>query len=392
MATILWLSDSPLTVTGYATITWNILNRLAEQGHTCYAIGHNYMGQTIPRGLVLEDGTEMKFTILGGSTKPYAQDILTKYIKKYKPDVFGILLDTFMTFPWLLSLDFAPAKTLFYFPSDGGGALPLGCEQILQKMNKAVAMAKFGQRQCKSVHNLLTDYIPHAIDTKNYYPLPPEERKKIRQKWGIDDKFVVGVVARNQGRKMLDRTIKSFAMFAKDHQDAILFMHTDPTDVASPFDLQRLIIRYNLQNRIVFTGMQFFHGFTYKDMNEVYNAMDVFYLTTSGEGFGIPTIEAMACKVPPIVTDYTTTQELLIEDGVCGIPVPISAELTGSWNVERGIMDDKAGCEALKKLYDDSQLRKELGEEGKKKVDKLYNWEKVGRDWDTLIKKMVDGQ
>lgn len=389
MARILWLSDSPLTCTGYSTISWNILNRLEEQGHECFFIGHNYIGQAIPKGLKLEDGTEYKFKLLGGSPRPYASDLLMPYIQKYKPDVFGILLDTFMCFPWLLSLDFSPAKTIFYYPSDGGGGLPLGCENILKKVNYPVAMARFGQRQVKELYNMDTRHIPHAVDTKNYYPLPKEQKEELRRKYGLQGKFVIGVVARNQGRKMLDRTIKTMALFAKDHPDAILLMHTDPRDVASPFDMLQLVQRYKIHNRIIFTGMSFFNGFDYKQMNELYNVMDVFLLTTSGEGFGVPIIEAMACEVPVIATDYTTTQELLIEDGECGIPVKLSSELTGSWNVERAIMSDDDAVKVLKELYDNPELRIKLGKMGKEKVDKLYNWEKVGRDWNDLINQIT---
>lgn len=386
---ILWLSDSPLTVTGYATISWNICNKLVEAGHEVFYLGHNYLGQTIPPGLKLQDGTVMKFTILGGSPRPYSQDLLMPLIKKHQFDVFGILLDTFMCYPWLLSLDFAPAKTIFYFPSDGGGGMPLGCENILKKVNCPVAMAKYGQRQVKFIYNIDTNYIPHAVDTKNYFPLSEEEKIKLKEKWGFKDKFIVGVVARNQGRKMLDRTIKSFAMFSKNHPDALLFMHTDPTDVAAPFDMMQLINRYQIQNRVVFSGMNFFNGFDYKQMNEVYNVMDCFLLTTSGEGFGVPIIEAMACKVPVIATDYTTTPELLVEDGECGLPAKLKAELTGSWNVERGIMDDDDCVKQIERLYNDKELRIRLGEMGKQKVDKFYNWDIVGKQWNELIGDLI---
>lgn len=389
MANILWLSDSPLTVTGYATISWNICNKLVEAGHEVFYIGHNYLGQPIPKGLLLQDGTKFNFTILGGSPRPYAQDLLQPYIKKYKIDVFGILLDTFMCYPWLLGMDFSPAKSLFYFPSDGGGGMPLGCENILKKVNYPVAMSKYAKNQVKEYYNITTDYIPHAIDIKNYFPVSEEERLVLRKKAGFDNKFVVGVVARNQGRKMLDRTIKSFSMFAKKCPEAILFMHTDPTDIAAPFDINQLILRYKLQNRVVFSGMSFFNGFDYKQMNEVYNVMDVFLLTTSGEGFGVPIIEAMACKIPVVATNYTTTQELLIEEGECGAPVKLSSELTGSWNVERAIMDDNDCVEALVKLYNDKELRKRLGEIGKEKVDKIYNWDVVGTQWCNLIREMT---
>jgi len=386
---ILWLSDSPLTCTGYATISWNICNKLVEAGHTVHFIGHNYIGQNIPPGLKLEDGTELKFTIHGGSTQPYAQDLIMPLIKKYNIDIFGILLDTFMTFPWLLNLDFAPAKTIFYFPSDGGGGLPLNCENILKKVNLPVAMARYGKRQVKELHNMDTKYIPHAIDTKVYYPLSKEEKEKCKAKFGLQDKFVVGCVQRNQGRKMPDRMIKAFAKFCKDKPDAVLFLHTDPKDVAAPFDLIQLINRYKLNNRVIFSGMSFFKGFDYKQMNEVYNTMDIFILGTSGEGFGIPTIEAAACGIPSVVTDYTTTKELLMEDGQCGFPVKLATELCGSWNVERAIWDDDHAVECLNKLYESKELREQFGKTGIEKINKLYTWENIGKQWVDLVEDLV---
>ena len=386
---IMMLSDSVYTVTGYSTITWNILNKLAEAGHTCYALGHNFIGQPVEPGTTFKDGTKLNFTILGGSPQPYAQDLLAPYIKKYNIDVFIILLDTFMVYPFLLSLDFAPAKTIFYYPSDGGGGLPLGCENILKKVNCPVAMARYGQRQVKTLYDMDVKYIPHAIDTSIYHPLSKEEKEKCKAKFGLQGKFVVGCVQRNQGRKMPDRMIKAFSIFCKSHPDAVLFLHTDPRDVASPFDMLQLINRYKLNNRVVFSGMTFFNGFDYKEMNEVYNACDTFLLTTSGEGFGIPIIEAMACEVPVVATDYTTTQELLIEDGECGLPIKLATTLTGSWNVERGVADDDDCVKQLERLYNDKELRERLGKTGREKVEKFYTWDKVGKQWNDLVEELI---
>ncbi len=160
-------------------------------------------------------------------------------------------------------------------------------------------------------------------------------------------------------------------------------------DAASPFDLINLINRYKLNNRVVFSGMTFYEGFDYVKMNQVYNAMDCFFLTTSGEGFGIPTIEAAACGIPSVVTDYTTTNELLVEDGQCGLPVKLASELTGSWNVERAIMDDDHGVECLNTLYNDKDLREKFGKVGIEKVNKLYTWENVGKQWCDLVENLI---
>ena len=386
----MWLSDSPMTVTGFATISTNIMNHLSKKGHDCYFQAHNYIGQTIPPGLTFEDGRKLNFTVMGTGREPYSKDILTPRIRELKPDIFGVLLDTFMLFPWTLQQDYAPAKTIFYFPSDGGGGLPQGCEQVLKKYNVPVAMSKFAQQQALEVHGIKTEYIPHAIDEKNYFPLDEGRRTAIRAKWGLQDKFVVGSVFRNQGRKMADRMIKAFAKFAKTHPDAVLFMHCDPNDIAAVFNINLLIQRHKIQNRCIFSGMNYFKGFDYNKMNEVYNVMDIFFLSTSGEGFGVPTIEAMACEIPCVVTDYTTTHELLIDDGQCGIPVPICTDITGSWTVERGAMDIDKAVEALETLYNDKELRKKYGKVGREKVLKNYNWDVVGKQWEELIGRMTN--
>jgi len=390
IAKILMLSDSPTTVTGYATITRNILNGLTEKGHECFCIGHNYFGQDLLPGTTFKDGTQIKFNLLGTGKAPYAQDILQQKIKELKPDIFAVLLDTFMLYPWSLQQDWSPAKTIFYFPSDGENRLPLNCENILKKFHVPVAMARFGQRQALAKHNLKTECIPHACDIKNYFPLLDEQKQALKTKYGLQGKYVVGGVFRNQGRKMPDRMILAFKKFAEGKDDVVLFLHTDPQDGAATNDLQNYIQELGIQNKVRFSGMTFVKGFDYKDMNEVYNIMDTFFLSTSGEGFGVPTIEAMACGVPVAITDFTTTHELLIEDGICGIPIKCCTEFLGNWNVTRGVMDIDAGAEALETLYQSKELREQYGKVGIEKVRKIYSWDVVIPMWDKLIKKMVD--
>jgi len=399
--TLLGLSDSAQIMTGYATIFMNILNRLTDEGWDCYHMGHNVPTQPV-KNLEFEDGHKINYHILGASTQPYCRDLILPRIQKYQPDVFMVLLDTFMLYPWFMEMNFAPAKSIFYFPSDGGGGMPLGCENILKHVSCPVAMSKFAQRQVKELYNIDAEYIPHAIDHNLYYPLPKEDKEKIKREFivktcdgslvqgALTNKFVVGCVARNQGRKMLDRQVKAFAQFAKDKPDVIMYFHSDSRDAAAVFDIVNLVARYGIQNKVVFANMNFFEGIPYTEMNKVYNIMDIFFLSTSGEGFGIPTVEAMACKIPPVVTDYTTTQELLVEDGVCGLPVKCQTEITGSWNVERGIMDIDDAVVQLNKLYYDRDLIEKLGSEGRKKVLAHYTWDNVMLQWRNLLNKLTE--
>lgn len=422
---ILWLSDSSLTVTGYANQTFNILNRLSDE-YEVHQLAHNYVGQSIPPGLKLKDGTEYKFWIHGTGKEQYCKDVMTQRIRELGIDGFGILLDTFMLYPWLLNQDLSPAKTFFYFPSDGGAGMPLGCDAIIRKMSKCVAMAKFGQKQVKDYYNLDVEHIPHGVDSTLFYPLPDEERAKIKANMVVylmdngqmipvqnafTNKFVIGVVARNQGRKMLDRTLKTMYILKTICPEAVLFMHSDPFDAASVFNFADLIKRYGLENKVFFSGMNFFKGVDYKDMNRIYNAMDCFFLSTSGEGFGIPTIEAMSAGIPVVVTDYTTTKELVYDQGQCGYGIKLvgtnyedyetdnmkqldmnlaNGTITGNWDVERGVCDIHDAAQKLSILARNPSLCKTFGQSGRQKVMLEYDWSVVMPRWKDFVKRLLD--
>lgn len=399
------LSDSPFLCTGYSDQSKSLGNLLVDNGYNVFYFAHVYTGQNIEPPITFEDKRQLHFKIIGQGREPYFKDLLSHYVKQYEIDVLIILLDTFMVNPWLMQLDLAPAKTIFWFPSDGGGALPLGCENVLKFIDYPIAMARFGQEQVKKAHNLDVDHIPHGIELDNFTPLSKEKRKELRKKWGIDDKFVIGVVARNQGRKMLDRTIKAMAEYAKLNPKAILLMHCDPNDNAQPYPITSLIKRYGIENRVFFTGMTYFKGFDYKKMNEVYNLFDVFLLTTSGEGFGIPLIEAQACGVPVLATDYTTTPEL-VTDKTAGLGIDLAGvekidnpkihtnetldgTITGSMSVERGICSINDCVKKLDYLYKNPELRKQMGINGRRNIENNYTWNIVGKKWLEVIKKLL---
>jgi len=406
---IYWLSDSPFSNTGFSSQSLFLLNKLADKGYEIHYQAHNYMGQDLPKGCVkLADGTPFNFYLYGNGREPYSKDLIIPRLRELKPDYFCVLLDTFMLFPWYLQQDFAPSKTLFWFPSDGGGRMPMNCEQVLQKCHYPIAMAKYGQKQCKDVHGIETGYIPHAVNPDMFKPVPKEDKEKLKEKYGLGGKFVVGLVGRNQGRKMHDRTIKAFAIWCKKHQDAVLFIHADPQDGAAVFDMMALIQQLGIQNRVLFSGMKFFRGLTYEQMNEIYNIMDVYVSSTSGEGFGVCTIEAMSCGIPILNTAYTTTDELVVEHNA-GEAIKLAGcdyknvmetnvkdydigmmngTITGSWSVERGIVDIHDFSKKLEKMYNDPKLREEYGRNGRLAVLENYTWDIIADKWDEALKKV----
>jgi len=403
------LSDSPMLPTGYANQSRQLAEFLANKGHEIHYLANAYAGATMKK-VILEDGTIFDYKIYGHfGTNPYFMQTISKHLKETNSDRLIILLDTFMLYQsGFMNVDTSPAKTFFWYPSDGGGGLPKNCELVLKKIDVPVAMAKFGQKQVKDYYDLETEHIPHGVDSKRFYRLPDDQREELRRKWGFHDKFVIGVVARNQPRKNLDRTIKMMSLLKDRIPNAILFLHLDPNDPAQQvFNIHELAKHYNIENRIVYSGMSAHKGWPESEMNNVYNLMDVFFLSTSGEGFGIPIIEAMSCEVPVLATSYTTTHEL-VEENKSGIGIKLSGTdimpffeihsreydkalfngtITGSWSVERGICSITDAVEQLEYVYKNPDKAKIMGQNGRKAVLEKYDFKtKVGPLWEKIIK------
>ena len=169
MKRIAILSDSPFLCTGYSNQAKQIMQYLVKKGHEVIWLANAYIGTNIDYAK-LEDGTEIKCKVIGSMFgQDYFQNTMSQILKEQKIDEFIILLDTFMLYPWLLNIDLSPARTYFWFPSDGGGGMPKGCEMILKKIDNPVAMAKFGQKQVKDYYGINTRYIPHGLNINRFF-------------------------------------------------------------------------------------------------------------------------------------------------------------------------------------------------------------------------------
>ncbi len=188
-----------------------------------------------------------------------------------------------------------------------------------------IAMSKFGKAKLEEA-GLHPEYAPHGVDTLVMKPYPQAE---IREANGLPkDAFVVGMVANNKGniipRKAFPQVFEAFAEFAKRHDDAFLYLHSDPHNQLDGLDLTYLAKAMGVPlNRTTWTpplAMQL--GIEQATMAGMYSTFDVLACPSYGEGFGIPIIEAQACGVPVIVQDFSAMPELVGHGWMCeGVPI-----------------------------------------------------------------------
>ena len=73
---IMWMSDSPMLTTGFATMSWNVMNLLSKKYEGHYLCAHNYAGQLLPPGVTFTDGTKLDFYVHGVGKEQYCKDII----------------------------------------------------------------------------------------------------------------------------------------------------------------------------------------------------------------------------------------------------------------------------------------------------------------------------
>ena len=118
-----------------------------------------------------------------------------------------------------------------------------------------------------------------------------------------------------------------------------------------------------------------FKGFIRDDeLVNYYNQADLFVLPSTSslqEGFGIVALEALACQTPVITTDIVGVAEDLIEFNA-GVVVPPK--------------DSQRLAEKIILLLKDEELRKEMGEHGRKLVMDRYTWKSVASSMEKVYK------
>ncbi len=120
----------------------------------------------------------------------------------------------------------------------------------------------------------------------------------------------------------------------------------------------------NAVEKLKLTECVVFHdGSDQENIKQLYASADIFVLPSFKETFGIVFLEAMHYGLPIITTNVSAMPEL-IEEGKNGFLVPPA--------------DSQALAKAISTLIENPDLRKQMGEAGRKKVADSYYWEQSG--------------
>ncbi len=389
---VMILTDSPFLSTGYGNVMNNLLKRWTGGEFEFLVIGNSAEREHEQK---LGEGT---FRALPRFSD-FGYDVLPQYLDKFKPDILLTLYDIGYQSGFVDIIKKAHqngwrGRWIAYLPVDTETKNVYTWKEVLEDMDITVAMSKHGQKYLKENYGIDPYYIPHGVDVNQ---LTPDRTHK--EKSGISkDTFVIGAVGKNQIRKMWPQLFKAFARFQKNKDDVKLLMHTDtePSSVDSGWSLKYMANKYRFN--ISTTSQQLSHVerqfIGNSEMKNIYNSFDLYAFPTGGEGFGIPTLEAMSCGVPALMTDYTTGKELCEEAGFPTIPILKDAYgrnvmWEGLNGVEFAIADDKKLTDLMEQYY--NKWKKGEYEKERKKARahaERYDYDKIAEQWLQLFKEV----
>jgi glycosyltransferase involved in cell wall biosynthesis len=306
-----WHSNAPWMATGYGVQTRLFVPRLIKAGYETACI--NYVGL---QGAVINWNGIICFP---SQYHPYGMDVITPHSKAWGADAVITLTDAWVVEPAAIQ---RPLRWIAWYPVDCD-PMPLPVRNAIAGAWKRISFSKSGVKATMEA-GLDCDYVPHAVDTTVY---KPTDKAEARQKMfannpelyeKVKDRFLVTTVAMNKGfptRKSFPEMLEAFRNCKQRHSDWVYYLHTAmcPNGENNGVPLDKLCQFLGLvpgEDVIFADPYQMWAGMPEEWMANMYSASDVHLLASTGEGFGIPTLEAQACGCPVIVGDWTASSEL----------------------------------------------------------------------------------
>jgi glycosyltransferase involved in cell wall biosynthesis len=193
-----------------------------------------------------------------------------------------------------------------------------------------------------------------------------EETTEIRKELGLEeDHLVVGMVANfNRSVKGVSRFLDAVPEIVRTVPSARFLLLGRGKEEKT---LREKARDMGIEPYILFAGYR-------KDIHRCYAIMDVSALTSFSEGLSITILESMRCGIPVVATRVGGNPEVVV-DGVTGYLVPPG--------------DVAAFASRTVELLLDKDLRRRMGEEGRRRVERHFRLQDVAHRYEDIYERLL---
>ena len=385
MKKILAIGDFPVN-TGFGIVMQNIFANLPGS-YDIAVIGINYRGDPHP--------LQAKHRIYTTGNDVYGFGRLEGVINAEKPDLIFILNDIWMTAEYVKQIRSFNQHTpiVVYTPIDSENIQPDFSMPHMAENVTLVTYTNWGKEQIeKSGYKKPVHVIAHGVDLRHFTPMSKAQARKESYAGTVLEKsnpFVVLYGGRNQPRKRVDLAIFTMAEWMKKYNRKDVYFHYHGSAKDLGWGVEQLAHYYGIGDRFILTAKNLDPsiGIPIDKLKYVYNSADVFFQACAVGGWELVLMEAMACKIPCIVPEYSALSEWP-RGGVHYIPIDRRAPWHNPQmiNTVHYFYQVDAAVEALEYLYQNKTYRNELAQKGYDIVtSKEFSWKTIAMKFHALF-------
>ncbi len=236
-------------------------------------------------------------------------------------------------------------------------------------MNQVIA-AGFTRRGGGLPANIAKLY--DGVDLEEFHPEISGQR--IRRELGINDSApLIGTVCRLDPWKGLELFLEAASQIHRTLPETRFLICGGEIDGHAGYEalLREKTRSLGIDNAVLFTGWRYRH----RDIPEVYGALEVsVQCPTYPEPYGLANVEAMASGVPVVAAAHGGPTELCVNGETALLVSP---------------QDPRAAAEATLALLKDSARAKEMGEAGRRRVERLFDRRRCVRELEGIYQEIL---
>ncbi len=208
--------------------------------------------------------------------------------------------------------------------------------------------------------------VPNGVDLEAFDR--PSHPKSAAWLAGVRGKRVALFLSRMHAKKGLDRLVAAWAKAQPDHRDWHLL-------IAGPDDglghkIRRMVKSLHVEDSVTLVGAR--HGI---EKLQCFEVADLFVLPSHSEGFSMAVLEAMASRLPVLLTEGCNFEE--VSKTGAGLTITPDPQ-----DIERG----------LREMFEmDDRSRRTMGDRGRALVASKFTWDRIASDMLDVYRWMVRG-
>ena len=334
---ILTLSDHPLSPSGVGTQTKYMIESMLKTGKYQFISFGGAMKHPDYQAQKTEEYGEdwIIFPVDGYGT----QDQVRSIMRTTRPDILWYMTDPrFYGWLWEIENEIRVNVPMIYYHVWDNLPYPSFNSRFYESTDHVACISKVTY---DIVHTLTPEvghqYLPHAVNPQHFKKLPKDAVQQFRNEHFTDpEKLIFFWNNRNARRKQSGTLIWWFKEFldAYGHDKARLIMHTDPKDVHGQ-DLEQIMgaLRFDKRRSNAFERKN--RGPA--ELAMMYNMADCTINISDAEGFGLATLESLACGTPIIVNMTGGLQEQ-VTDGENWFGIGLTSRIKGYYWIPGGAL------------------------------------------------------